>query len=719
MRRCCFALSLTIASAWSLAFGGATRVASAQETALRYPSARQSDQADDYHGTLVRDPFRWLEDTDSPETRAWIEAQNQLTEGYLADAPGRDWLRQRLTKLWDFERFGVPLARGGRYFITRNDGLQNQSVLYVQSSLEGEARELLDPNKLSADGTVALAGWEPSDDGKLLAYGLANAGSDWREWKVRNVETGQDLSDHLQWVKFSGVSWTPDGQGFFYSRYDEPKPGQSLLEANYYQKLYHHKLGQPQSEDKLIYERRDEKEWGFGGYVTEDGQYLIISVRRGAEPKDQLFYLDLKQADAKVVELITGFDAQYNFLGNEGPVFWIHTDWQAPRGRIVAVDTRRPERDAWKEVVPQTTETIAAATLVGERFIVNYLKDAYSQVKLFQLSGQFDRELPLSGIGTVDGFTGRRPDEQTFYAYTSFTTPPTIYRYDFAANQANVFRAPKVDFDPASYETKQIFYPSKDGTRVPMFITAKKGLERDGQSPTLLYGYGGFDISITPSFSVGNAVWLELGGIYAVPNLRGGGEYGRAWHEAGRREKKQTVFDDFIAAAEFLIAQRYTSSDKLAIIGRSNGGLLVGACMTQRPELFAAALPGVGVMDMLRFHKFTIGWAWVPEFGSADDAEAYGWLSAYSPLHNLKPGTQYPATLVETADHDDRVVPGHSFKFTAALQQAQSGGAPTLARIETRAGHGAGTPTAKLIDEATDRLSFLLKVLGVAPPADR
>jgi len=689
----------------------------AQEPPLRYPTARQSDQADDYHGTQVRDPFRWLEDTDSPETRAWIEAQNQLTEGYLADAPGRDWLRQRLTKLWDFERFGIPLARGGKYFITRNDGLQNQSVLYVQPSLDGEPRVLLDPNTLSADGTVALAGWEPSDDGKLLAYGLANAGSDWREWKVRDVETGKDLEDHLQWIKFSGISWTPDGKGFFYARYDEPKPGQSLLEANYFQKLYFHKLGQPQAEDKLIYERRDEKEWGFGGYVTEDGQYLIISVRRGAEPKDQLFYLDLKQPDAKVVELITGFDAQYNFLGNDGPVFWVHTDWQAPRGRIVAVDTRKPERDAWKEVVPESAETISAATLVGERFIVNYLKDAYSQVKLFELSGQLERELSLPGIGTVDGFSGRRPDKQTFYAYTSFTTPTTIYRYDFAANQASVFRAPKVDFDSAKYETKQVFYTSKDGTQVPMFITAKKGLELNGQNPTILYGYGGFDISITPSFSVSNAVWLELGGVYAVPNLRGGGEYGRAWHEAGRRGKKQNVFDDFIAAAEYLIAEKLTSPERLAIMGRSNGGLLVGACMTQRPELFAAALPGVGVMDMLRFQKFTIGWAWVPEYGSSDDAEAYQWLAAYSPLHNLKPGTQYPATMVETADHDDRVVPGHSFKFTAALQQAQSGDKPTLARIETRAGHGAGTPTSKLIDEATDRLSFLLKVMSVELPA--
>ncbi len=685
--------------------------AAAAEPNLKYPDTRRSDHVDVYHGVQVPDPYRWLEDTDSAETKAWVEAQNKVTFAYLEKIPQRAALRERLTKLWNFERYGTPEKRGGRYFYTRNDGLQNQSVLYVAESLDAPPRELLDPNKLSQDGTVALVGWEVSEDGRYLAYGLAAAGSDWNEWKVKDVATGQDLSDHLRWVKFSGASWTPDGKGFFYSRYDEPKAGEELTGVNYYQKLYYHRLGEPQDKDQLVYERKDHKEWGFRGLVTEDGRYLVISVWRGTEVKNQVFYKRLDTSDAPVVELLAGFDAEYEFIGNDGSTFWLLTDLDAPLRRIVAIDVEHPDRSQWLELVPQAQHVIRGVSAVGDRFLVAYLKNAATQVRVFDLSGRLEREVSLPAIGEANGFAGRRKDEETFYQFTNFTTPPTVYRYEIRSGQSTVFRQPKVDFDPQAYETKQVFYHSQDGTRVPMFITHRKGLPLDGNTPTLMYAYGGFDISITPSFSVMNLVWMEQGGVFAVPNLRGGGEYGRAWHEAGMKDKKQNVFDDFIAAGQWLIDSRYTCAKKLAIRGGSNGGLLVGAVMTQRPDLFGAALPAVGVMDMLRFHKFTIGWAWVSEFGSSDDPAEFRTLLKYSPLHNLKPDTRYPATMVTTADHDDRVVPGHSFKFAAELQRCQAGDAPVLIRIETSAGHGAGTPTSKLIETAADSLAFLLSVL--------
>ncbi|WP_414394756.1 prolyl oligopeptidase family serine peptidase [Synechococcus sp. O70.2] len=679
---------------------------------LNYPPSHPDPTVVDiYHGQPVPDPYRWLEDLDSERTRAWIEAQNQLTFDYLRRIPARQRLLERLTQLWNYEKYSQPFKEGDRYFYFKNDGLQNQSVLYTQESLEAEARVLLDPNTLSEDGTVALSGIAISRDGRYLAYGLSRSGSDWQEWKVRDIETGEDLPDHLRWIKFSGASWTPDGQGFFYSRYDEPPPGREYESANYFQKLYYHRLGTPQSEDLLVYHRPDQKEWGFAGGVTEDGNYLIISVWRGTDPKNLLFYKDLRDPNLPVVELIREFEANYSFVGNDGSRFWLLTDLNAPRRRLVAIDLDNPGQV--QEVIPEAEETLQGVSLINNQFVAFYLKDAHTQIKTFALDGTYLGEIPLPGLGSASGFGGKRYDTETFYTFTSFTTPPTIYRYDFTTGRSTLFRQPQVDFDPQAYEVQQVFYPSKDGTRIPMFLVHRRGLARTGDHPTLLYGYGGFGISLTPSFSVGLVAWLEMGGVYAQPNLRGGGEYGEAWHQAGTKLNKQKVFDDFIAAAEWLVANGYTNPSKLAISGGSNGGLLVGACLTQRPDLFAAALPAVGVFDMLRFHKFTIGWAWISEYGSPEDPEEFKALYAYSPLHNLKPGTAYPATLITTADHDDRVVPAHSFKFAAALQAAQGGSQPILIRIDTKAGHGAGKPTTKLIEETADRWAFLVEVLGI------
>jgi prolyl oligopeptidase len=683
---------------------------------LEYPAARKIDHMDTYHGASVADPYRWLEDVDSAETRAWVEAQNKVTFDWLKKVPTREPLRRRLTELWNYERFGLPHKKGGRYFYTRNDGLQNQNAVYVAEKLDQTQRLLLDPNTLSADGTVALTNWVVSEDGKRMAYGLAGAGSDWQEWHVLDVDSGRKLSDHLKWIKFSRVAWTHDNKGFYYSRYDEPPADKEYTGTNYYHKLYYHRLGEPQEKDTLVYKRDDEKEWGFDGDVTEDGRYLIISIWRSTEPKSQIFYRDLQTADAPIVELLAGFDADYTFLGNDGPLFWFITDHSAPQRRIIAIDTRQPAREHWRELVPEAKETLETASAIGDHIVARYLKDATSAVKVFDLKGQPVRDVDLPALGTASGFGGRRDDAETFYSFTNYTTPGWIYRYDVATGQSLLVREPKVAFDPKQYESQQVFYTSKDDTRVPLMIVNKKGIKLDGTNPTILYGYGGFDNALTPSFGVSNIAWLERGGVYAVANLRGGGEYGRAWHEAGMLSRKQNVFDDFIAAAEWLIANKYTSARKLAIRGGSNGGLLVGAAMTQRPELFAAAVPAVGVMDMLRYHKFTIGWAWVSEYGSSDDAEQFQTLLKYSPLHNLKPGTKYPATMVTTADHDDRVVPGHSFKFAAALQAAQAAERPTLIRIETRAGHGAGTPTTKLIEAAADVQAFLSVALDMKTP---
>ncbi|HYM78637.1 MAG TPA: prolyl oligopeptidase family serine peptidase [Candidatus Dormibacteraeota bacterium] len=695
-----------------LSFTCALLAAQTDGAGIVYPKTKTADQVDDYHGVKVADPYRWLEDTDSADTHDWVEAENKLTFSYLEKIPYRGAIRERLTKLWNYERFTVPQQQGGRYFYQHNDGLQNQNVLLVGESLNAEPRMLLDPNTLSADGTVALSGEAVTDDGKLMAYGTAASGSDWTEWHVRDVDTGKDLPDVIKWVKFSGASWTKDGKGFYYSRYDEPK-GTALRDTNYFQKLFYHKLGTEQAEDKLIYERPDNKELGFGGSVTNDGHYLVIFVWQGTSPKNRLYYKDLTKPDSEVVKLLDDFDAEYRFIDNDGPVFWIRTDLDAPRGRLIAIDTRHPEKTNWKTVVAQGADKLEEASVVDNLFLLGYLKDAKTEVRVHDLNGKFLRNVDLPGIGTASGFGGKRKDKETFYSFTSFISPTTIYRYEPSSGKSSVFKQPKVDFDATKYETRQVFYNSKDGTRIPMFLTYKKGLKLDGQNPTLLYAYGGFDISLTPAFSVPNAVWLEMGGVYAQPNLRGGGEYGEDWHLAGTKAKKQNVFDDFIAAAEWLIANKYTSTPKLAIRGGSNGGLLIGACLIQRPDLYGATLPLVGVMDMLRFQKFTIGWAWTSDYGSSDNADDFKALYAYSPLHNLKAGTKYPPTMISTADHDDRVVPGHSFKFAATMQADQAAPAPVLIRIETKAGHGAGKPISKTIEEMADEWSFVAHNLGM------
>ncbi len=609
----------------------------------------------------------------------------------------------------------MPASRQGKLFFTRNDGLQNQDTLYVADSADAPPRVLLDPNKLRDDGTVALSEWVPSDDGSLLAYGLAEAGSDWRTWHVRDVKTGEDRADKLQWVKFSQVSWLPDNSGFFYSRYDAPKPGAELTGALEFQQLYFHKLGDSQDQDRLVYRRQDEPRWGFQAQVTDDGAFAVINNWKGSEPKVQIFIQDLRKPDQPVKELITGFDAEYDLAGNDGDVLYFVTDNDAPRRRLIAVDARNPSRDQWKEVIAQGSDVLEQANLLGDRFFTIYLKDARSEARIIAKAGSGATNVELPGLGSVTGFGGRRSSEKTYFSFTNYVTPPTIYEYDLKSNQARVWKKPEYPLSADKFVTRQVFYKSKDGTKVPMMLTYRKDRPPTKDTPTLLYAYGGFNISLLPTFSPVVAAWVDMGGMYAVPNLRGGGEYGREWHEAGMQERKQNVFDDFIGAAEYLIAEGMTSPKKLAIRGGSNGGLLVGAVLTQRPDLYGACIPAVGVMDMLRFHKFTIGWAWVAEFGSSDDPKQTEVLLKYSPLHNVKPKTCYPPTLITTADHDDRVVPGHSFKFAAALQAAQACDNPVLIRIETRAGHGAGTPTSKRIEEYADIYGFLVKTLGFEP----
>ncbi|HEX5138450.1 MAG TPA: prolyl oligopeptidase family serine peptidase [Planctomycetota bacterium] len=681
-----------------------------------YPAAAEGAVVDTYHGTAVADPYRWLEDENSPETRAWIEAQNKMTRKYLDDLPGRSRIRERLETLWNFERFGVPSVAGGRYFYARNDGLQNQYVLLVAEAVDAEPRILLDPNAFSPDGTVSLSGRWPSPDGKLLAYALSKGGSDLREIFVRDVDTGTDLVDHVRWTKFSDAAWTADSKGFFYVKFPEPKEGEALKAVSENGKILYHAVGTPQEEDKVVYERPDHPQWGLYPGVTDDGRYLVIWVDTNESNNNGVFLKDLA-SDGPVIELLKDIDAQYWPVGNDGSVFWFVTDLDAPLRRIIAVDLANPARDAWKTIVHERAYAIEGAYVVGDRIVVHYLRRAQSQIELYQLDGSPDRSIVLPRAGSASfrsDVVGRRADRELFFAFSSFVDPPTIYRYDFDRGALAAFKRPKVEFDADRFETTQVVYQSKDGTAVTMFLTKRRNLaSKKPDLPVLLEGYGGFDIAITPQFSVEDLVWMEMGGILAVPNLRGGGEYGKAWHEGGMRERKQNVFDDFIAAAESLEPNGISNPKRIAIRGGSNGGLLVGACMTQRPDLFAACLPEVGVMDMLRYHKFTIGYSWIPEYGSSDDPEMFKVLYKYSPYANLRKGTHYPATLVMTADHDDRVVPLHSFKFAARLQACQGGKAPVLIRIETKAGHGAGTPTGKLIDEATDRLSFLAKTLDV------
>ena len=688
-----------------------------------YPETATVDQTDDYHGTVVADPYRWLENDVRVDEQVadWVERQNEVTFGYLESLPQREAIESRLTELWNYEKFGTPFEEGGKYYFYKNDGLQNQYVLYTQDTLDAEPEVLIDPNTWSEDGTVALAGTQFSDDGKYLAYGVQTAGSDWRTWKIMDLSTREDTGDALEWVKFNSPTWDAENDGLFYGQYPVPEEGAAFQSLNLDMKVMHHRLGTEQSEDELVFERPDEPEWGFGNTITEDGAYHVITVSKGTDSKYRVFYRPLNGLDGEPggwVALIDDFEHEYAFVANEGSRFYFQTDegetGDAPNKRVVTIDVATGERE---EIIPEAEDVLVGANRVSNFLFAVYLKDASTAVKMYDLSGNFVRDIAFDGIGTASGFGGDRDSTETFYSFSSFATPPSIYRYDLESGASTLLRRAEVDVDPAAYAVSQVFYESKDGTRVPMFLSHKAGLELDGNNPTLLYGYGGFNIPLTPGFSVSRLAWMEMGGVFAMPNLRGGGEYGEEWHKAGTKLNKQNVFDDFVAAAEWLVANGYTSKEKLAISGRSNGGLLVGAAMTQRPDLFAAALPGVGVMDMLRFHKFTAGRFWTDDYGSSDNADEFAALYAYSPYHNLKDGTAYPATLVTTADTDDRVVPGHSFKFAARLQEAHAGDAPVLIRIETKAGHGAGKPTEKVIEETADEWAFLADRLGLELPA--
>lgn len=687
----------------------------AQEKNLVYPVTKTVDQVDDLHGTPVEDSYRWLEDDvrTNPEVASWVESQNKVTFDFLKSIPQREAIQKRMTELWNYEKIGAPFKRGGRYYFSRNDGLQNQNVLFQQETLNSDSSALLDPNSWSKDGTVALSGTAFSDDGRYVAYGIQDAGSDWNTWRIMEIATNRVLEEELKWVKFSGAEWTPDSRGFFYARYPQPEEGAAFTSLNTNMKVYYHRVGTLQSSDVLVYERPDHPEWGFQLSVSEDGHYLIITVWQGTDDRYRIVVKDLTEPYGLPYELIDNFEHEYSFVGNDSQVLYFKTNVDAPNRRVIAIDLKKPARENWTQVISETDNAMDGVGIVGNMFVCSYLKDAKTQIKLHSMDGTFIREVEFPGIGTAAGFDGRRKDTETFYSFSGFAVPTTIYKYNMITGESQLYRKSQVKFNPDEYETSQVFYASKDGTKVPMFITHKKGLQLDGNNPVLLYGYGGFNISITPTFSVSRVTWMEMGGVLAVANIRGGGEYGERWHKAGTKQNKQNVFDDFIAAAEWLIANKYTSPKKLAIQGRSNGGLLVGACMTQRPDLFGACLPGVGVMDMLRFQKFTAGRFWTDDYGSADIAEEFPALLKYSPYHNIKGGVQYPATLITTADTDDRVVPGHSFKFAAQLQASQSGVAPTLIRIETSAGHGAGKPTAKIIEESSDELAFLVKTLGM------
>jgi len=691
---------------------------SAGENRLVYPETRRVEQVDELHGVKVADPYRWLEQDvrGSKEVADWVAAENKLTFGYLEAIPQREKIHRRLTELWNFAQYSGAVKEGGRYYFLKNDGLQNQAVLYRLDALDGEPKVLLDPNKWSKDGTIALQGVTFSDDGKYAAYGRAEAGSDWATWYVMEIESGKILPDELKWTKFTRAAWTKDGRGFFYSRFEEPRPGAMYQALNFNNKLYYHKVGTPQSDDVPVYYRPEHPDWLYSGQVSDDGRYLVITIELGSSERYRIAVKDLTEMYSMPVEIIDNFDNEYTYVGNDGQVLFFKTDLDAPRRRLIAIDLGKPKRADWKEIVPQAEGTLTQASFVADRFIASYLKDVLPQVKVFAIDGRFVRDVEFPGIGAVTGFSGKRTDIETFYAFSSFATPPSIYHYNVITGISRLFRRAEAKINPDDYEVKQVFYKSKDGTRVPMFIAHKKGVKLDGANPTLLYGYGGYNISLPPVFSIGRVAWMEMGGVYAQANLRGGGEYGEAWHLAGTKLQKQNVFDDFIAAAQWLINNKYTRSDKLAIQGGSNGGLLVGAVMTQRPELFGACLPAVGVMDMLRFHLFTEGRTWTEDFGSPDNPQQFKAILAYSPYHNLKPGTRYPATLVTTADTDDRVVPGHSFKFIAELQRDQAGDAPVLIRIETRAGHGGGMPVSKKIEETADLWAFLVNNLGMKLP---
>jgi prolyl oligopeptidase len=695
------------------AMAGAARSAAANPVKLIYPVTKTVDQVDDYHGTKVADPYRWLESTDSPETIEWIAAQNRLTESWLATIPERARLAKRLTELFSYERRNVVAKVGGSLFYSHNPGLAAQSVIWRQDSGSAEPVVVLDPNTLSSDGTVSISGFEPSDDGRWLAYSTSDGGSDWRTWHVRDLVTMQDTADVLRWSKFAGAAWVHDSSGFYYCRFPEPAAGDALEQANFNQTVWFHRLGDPQEKDTLVYARPDQPEWGFQPIVTDDGRFLVLNVSHGTDRRNRIYVQDLAAAGSPMVKLLDEFDASYDWVGSSGSTFYFRTDLDASLGRVIAIDFDRPARDQWREVVATRAESLGAVTLVNGILFLNYLQDGSTRIRMHRLADATTSDFALPGIGSAGGFGGKSTDTETFWSFASFTSPTTHFRLDLSTMQSTVWFRPKIDFDLSPFETRLVRATSKDGTQVPMHVTCRKDLVLDGSHPTLLYGYGGFNISLTPVFSTQRLAWLEMGGVFVQAMLRGGAEYGEEWHAAGMFGRKQNVFDDFIACAELLIASNYTSSPKLAIHGGSNGGLLVGACMAQRPELFGAAVPAVGVLDMLRFHRFTIGRAWTSEYGCSETAEHFPFLHAYSPLHNLETGASYPATLVMTGDHDDRVVPGHSFKFAAALQAAQGGSAPTLIRIDTRAGHGAGKSTQQQIEEQADLYAFLAKALRV------
>ncbi len=681
----------------------------------KYPDARRDALVETLHGKQVADPYRWMEDIDSPETRTWVESQAKVAEQFLSALPRRAKILKRLRALADYDKHGVPEQVAGRLFYSRRTGLQNQSVTYWREDTPGAAEHvLIDPNTLSSDGTVALAGFEVSDDGKLVAYATSEAGSDWEVWKVRAVDTGKDLPDEIRWVKFSGAMWSRDGKGFYYSRYAEPKKGEELKVENLNQKAYYHTLGEPQAQDRLVYERPDHPTWGMDGFESEDGRFLFMVIHEGTKAENAYYYRELaKGANSPILPLLPDFDAEWSLLGNEGTKLYFSTTKNAPNRQIVSLDIAKPTE--LTTLVKESEQVIASADLTGGKFFVQRLKDAHDDISIFHLDGMPAGKVELPNFGSSAGFSGKQNAKETFYAVTGFDTPGAIYRYDIASGKSTeLVRSTVPGFDPSQVEVQQVFYPSKDGTKIPLFLFSKKGLQKNGANPVILYGYGGFNIEVTPSFSLSRLAWLEMGGVIAQASLRGGGEYGQKWHEAGMKHQKQNVFDDFIAGAEYLVKEGWSRPDKIAIQGGSNGGLLVGACLLQRPELFGCALPAVGVLDMLRFHTFTIGHAWQDEYGYPAKAEDFHYLLGYSPLHNVKKGGKYPATMVLTGDHDDRVYPAHSFKFAAELQQAQGGSAPILLRVDMRAGHGAGKPTAKALEESADIYSFAANALNMA-----
>ena len=684
-----------------------------QQPNFLYPETEKGDVSDNYHGTDIPDPYRWLEDDMSDKTAAWVKAQNEVTFAYLESIPFRDALKERMTEIWNYPKMGTPFKEGDLYFYSYNTGLQNQSILYMKKNLEDKGEVFLDPNTLSEDGTVALAGLSFSNDHRYAAYGISKGGSDWREFFVREISTGKDLDDHIEWIKNSGVSWYK--KGFFYTRYDTPEKGDELKGENKNAKVFYHQIGNRQSEDVLVHKEDAHPDRSFHISATEDENYILLTGYESTSGNSLAF----KRAgldNNPFTWLDEDFDNDYTPIGNHGDMLYVLTNNQAPHYRLVAIDLNNPARENWVDVIPEPEKNVLeAATLAGGKIIAFYIQDAYNTATVYNLDGSLHHEVSMPGIGSIGGFSGKMKDNTAFYSFTSFNYPTTTFKYNVEENISELFYAPEVDFEAEAYETKQVFYPSKDGTSIPMFIVHKKGVKLDGSNPTLLYGYGGFNISMTPSFSTTRAVWLEQGGVFALANIRGGGEYGEEWHKSGTLLQKQNVFDDFIAAAEYLIDEKYTSNKRLAIYGGSNGGLLIGAVINQRPELFAAAIPMVGVMDMLRFHKFTIGRYWTVDYGSSEDPEQFNYLLGYSPLHNISNEKRYPAVLVTTGDHDDRVVPAHSFKYAATLQEKYKGENPVMIRINTDAGHGAGKPTDMAIQEYTDIWSFIYKNMDFTP----